>query len=143
MQSAQGSFTPAVDSSIIADVAYVQGAADRKGVRILDARAPEFYLGLNAGQMPRAGHIPGARNIPFSSLTGELTTQREQGKIAKLFAQAGAAKGDTVVTYCHIGMQASLLYLAARRLGFDAKIYDGSFEEWSKKSELPVVVGRP
>ncbi len=143
VQAGGGNFTPSVDSSIVADVAFVQGAADRKGVRILDARAPEFYLGTSAGQMPRAGHIPGARNVPFSSLTSELTTQREQGKVARLFTQAGVAKGDTVVTYCHIGMQASLLYLAARRLGYDAKIYDGSFEEWSKRSDLPVVVGKP
>lgn len=142
VQPTTGTFTPAVDASIIADVAYVQGAADRKGVRILDARAPEFYLGTSAGTMPRAGHIPGARNVPFSSLTTELTLQREQGKVARLFAQAGVAKGDTVVTYCHIGMQGSLLYLAARRLGFNARLYDGSFEEWSKRSELPVVVGK-
>ena len=135
---ARGSFTPAIDSSIVADIAYVQGAADRQGVRLLDARAPEFYLGTSAGQMPRAGHIPGARNVPFSSLTGELTTLREEGKVRRLFAAAGVAKGDTVVTYCHIGMQASLLYLTARRLGYDARMYDGSFEEWSKRPELPV-----
>ena len=134
----RGTFTPALDTSVIADVAYMQEAADRRGVRILDARAPEFFLGVSAGQMPRGGHIPGARNVPFSSLTGELTTQRDAGKVRRLFEEAGAAKGDTVVTYCHIGMQASLLYLAARRLGYDARMYDGSFEEWSKRGELPV-----
>lgn len=134
----RGSFTPAIDSSVVADIAYVQAARDRKGVRILDARAPEFYVGASAGQMPRAGHIPGARNVPFSSLTGELTTQRDEGKVRRLFAAAGVASGDTVVTYCHIGMQASLLYLAARRLGLDARMYDGSFEEWSKRPELPI-----
>jgi thiosulfate/3-mercaptopyruvate sulfurtransferase len=55
-----------------------------------------------------------------------------------LFRDAAVASKDTVVTYCHIGMQASLLYLTARRLGFEAKLYDGSFEEWSRRSELPV-----
>jgi thiosulfate/3-mercaptopyruvate sulfurtransferase len=90
--------------------------------------------------MPRAGHIPGAANIPFSQLTGELTQLRDEPKLSRLFAAAGVKQGDTVVTYCHIGMQASLLYFAARRLGYNARIFDGSFEEWSKKAELPVVV---
>lgn len=139
---ARGSFTPRVDTSVVADAAYVGAAATRAGVKILDARAPEFFLGESAGRMPRAGRIPGARNVPFSTLTGELTTQREEGEVRRLFTQAGVAAGDTVVTYCHIGMQASLLYLAARRLGFDARMYDGSFEEWSRKSELPVVTGK-
>jgi thiosulfate/3-mercaptopyruvate sulfurtransferase len=132
-----GSFTPRVDSTVVADLAFVQGAAEQKNVRILDARAPEFYLGHSPGQMPRAGHIPGAKNVPFSSLTSELTTQRDEGKVRRLFAQAGVGAGDTVVTYCHIGMQASLLYLAARRLGLNARIYDGSWEEWSKNAALP------
>ena len=82
--------------------------------------------------------VPNARNVPFSSLTGELTRLRDEGKIRKLFAAAGVTKGDTVVTYCHVGLQASLLYFAARRLGFEAKVYDGSFEDWSKRPELPV-----
>jgi thiosulfate/3-mercaptopyruvate sulfurtransferase len=44
-----------------------------------------------------------------------------------------------VATYCHIGQQASLLYFVARYLGYDAHLYDGSFEDWSHRSELPVV----
>jgi thiosulfate/3-mercaptopyruvate sulfurtransferase len=133
-----GSFTPRLANNV-ADVAWVQANSAAKGVALLDARAPEFYLGYSAGAMPRAGHIPNARNIPFSSLTGELSQFREAGKVRKLFEAAGVAKGDTVVTYCHIGLQASLLYFTARRLGFEAKVYDGSFEEWSKKPELPIV----
>lgn len=137
---ARGTFTPNVDASVIADIGWVSQNTGSNGVRILDARAPEFYLGYSPGQMPRAGHIPGAVNIPFSQLTGELTQLRDEPKLSRLFAAAGVKKGDTVVTYCHIGMQASLLYFAARRLGYNARIFDGSFEEWSKKSELPVVV---
>jgi thiosulfate/3-mercaptopyruvate sulfurtransferase len=51
---------------------------------------------------------------------------------------AGVSTGDTVVTYCHVGMQASLVYVAARSAGFPTKLYDGSFEEWSGRAELPV-----
>jgi thiosulfate/3-mercaptopyruvate sulfurtransferase len=90
--------------------------------------------------MPRAGHIPGAANVPFSSLTSEVTTMRDESRLRGLFEAAGAARGDTVVTYCHVGLQASLLYFNARRLGYAARIYDGSFEDWSRRSELPVVV---
>lgn len=134
-----GSFTPRVDASVIADVTWLSQNTNTPGVRILDARAPEFYLGYSPGQMPRAGHIPGAANVPFSQLTGELTQLRDEPKLSRLFAAAGVKPGDTVVTYCHIGMQASLLYLAARRAGLNARIYDGSWEEWSKKAELPIV----
>lgn len=136
----RGAFTPRIDPSVIADIEYVRANGATAGVSILDARTPEFYLGYSAGQMPRAGHIPGAKNVPFSTLTAELTQLRDEPKLSRVFAAAGVKKGDTVVTYCHIGMQASLLYFAARRLGYDARIFDGSFEEWSKRTDLPVVV---
>ncbi|MEP7382513.1 MAG: rhodanese-like domain-containing protein [Gemmatimonadota bacterium] len=135
-----GHFTPKVDPSVIADIDWVSANTTTRGVSILDARTPEFYLGYSPGQMPRAGHIPGAKNVPYSQLTGELTTLRAEPKLRHAFASAGVQAGDTVVTYCHIGMQASLLYYAARRLGYHARIFDGSWEEWSKKAELPVVV---
>jgi thiosulfate/3-mercaptopyruvate sulfurtransferase len=58
--------------------------------------------------------------------------------LRQLFNAAGVQKGDSVTTYCHIGQQASLLYFVARYLGFDAHLYDGSFEDWSHRPELPV-----
>jgi len=135
-----GVFTPKVDSTVFADIDWLQRNTSTKGVAIVDARTPEFYLGYSAGQMPRAGHIPGARNIPFSTITGELTQLRDEPKLSRIFAAAGVQRGDTVVTYCHIGMQASVAYLAARRLGFAARLFDGSFEEWSKRQDLPVIL---
>jgi thiosulfate/3-mercaptopyruvate sulfurtransferase len=137
----KGSFTPQPFDNVV-DAAWITQNQSRSGVRVLDARAPEFHQGLSAGSTVRPGRIRGARNVPFSSLTGELTTFRDQGKIRRLFEQAGVMKGDTVVTYCHIGLQASLLYTAARSLGIPVRIYDGSFEDWAKRSELPVEKGR-
>ena len=56
-----------------------------------------------------------------------------------LLNAASVKRGDSITTYCHIGQQASLLYFVARYLGYDAHVYDGSFEDWSQRSELPVV----
>lgn len=134
-----GSFTPRLDDNVV-DAAWISANGQKAGTKVLDARAPEFYLGVSPGATARAGHIPGAANLPFTSLTSELTTMRESGKIRRLFEQAGVGKGDSVVTYCHIGMQASLLYFAARTLGIPVRIYDGSWEDWAKRSELPIVV---
>jgi thiosulfate/3-mercaptopyruvate sulfurtransferase len=85
--------------------------------------------------MPRAGRIPGATNIPFSTL---LSGDRKLLPAADLKAKLGGGKGE-FVSYCHIGQQATLTYFAARYLGLKPKLYDGSFQDWSSRPELPVV----
>lgn len=140
VSTAAAVFTPRVADALVVDHSWVQANNAKAGVAILDARAPEFFLGYSPGQMPRPGHIPGARNVPFGSLTTELTQLRDEGRVRRLFREAGVAAGDTVVTYCHIGLQASLLYLTARRLGYEARLYDGSFEDWSRRTDLPLTV---
>jgi thiosulfate/3-mercaptopyruvate sulfurtransferase len=48
-----------------------------------------------------------------------------------------------VVAYCHIGQQATAVLFAARTLGHPVRLYDGSFEDWSRRTELPVEGGTP
>ena len=55
---------------------------------------------------------------------------------------AGATSGKRVIRYCHIGQQASVVYFAARLLGRDVRLYDVSWDEWSRLSELPIETGR-
>ena len=135
----RGSFTPRPNAKLVVDAAWVSANLNKPGVAILDARAAKFYTGAEAGQMPRAGHIPSARNIPFSSVVEDPTNKFKSVEALRgLFNAAGVKQRDTVATYCHIGQQASLLYFVARYLGYEAHLYDGSFEDWSHRPELPV-----
>jgi thiosulfate/3-mercaptopyruvate sulfurtransferase len=87
--------------------------------------------------MPRAGHIPEARSVPFHSLLDEQRRFKPESVLRQLF---GVSRG-AVATYCHIGQQATVPYFAARYLGLDARLYDGSFQDWSSKPGLPVATG--
>ena len=135
---ASGKLTPRPNAKLVVDAAWVNAKLNKPGVMILDARAAKFYTGEEVGRMPRGGHIPGAKSIPFSSLVEDSNKFKSSETLRQLFNAAGVKKGDSVTTYCHIGQQASLLYFVARYLGYDAHLYDGSFEDWSHRPELPV-----
>jgi thiosulfate/3-mercaptopyruvate sulfurtransferase len=55
-----------------------------------------------------------------------------------MIAAAGVQPTDRVVTYCHVGPQASLLFVAAKSIGLKASLYDGSFEDWSSRPDTPI-----
>ena len=75
--------------------------------------------------------------MPFSDTVDQANRLKPAAELQKLFADAGVEPGDTVVAYCHIGQQATQVILAARTLGLKVLLYDGSFEEWSRK-DYPV-----
>jgi thiosulfate/3-mercaptopyruvate sulfurtransferase len=133
-----GSFTPHPNAKLVVDAAWVSSNINKSGVAILDARDAKFYTGESAGNMPRAGHIPSAKSIPFATLVEESNKFKSPEALRALFQTAGVKPKDSVATYCHIGQQASLLYFVARYLGYDAHLYDGSFQDWSNKADLPV-----
>jgi thiosulfate/3-mercaptopyruvate sulfurtransferase len=138
-----GVLTPRPRKELVVDAAWVNANLSNPNVRIVDARAPQFYTGAEVGRMPRGGHVPNAKNIPFSSVVDESNKLKSAGALADLFKIADVPTGKKVATYCHIGQQASLLYFVARYLGYDAHIYDGSFEDWSNRKELPVEKSAP
>lgn len=140
-QVRRGTLRLTPNPALVADAAVAQRAARAKGFVLIDARAPVFYSGPAHGTQ-RAGHIPGAKNVPFTTLVDEGLMVRDRQALAAEFAKAGVQPGDTIVAYCHIGQQATSILLAARLLGHPVKLYDGSFDEWSSRRDLPVEGGR-
>lgn len=135
---APGHFTPHPHPELVADAEYVKAHLDDHAVRIVDARDTSFYNGRETRQ-GRNGHIPGAASLYFGRVVDSTGRFLNPVQLKAVFADAGVKPGQTVVTYCHIGQQASFVWFAARYLGYQAKLYDGSFQDWAARSELPVV----
>jgi thiosulfate/3-mercaptopyruvate sulfurtransferase len=113
------------------------------GMRIVDARDAVFYNDERDNQMPRGGHIASAVSLPFSTMTNADGTLRPRAELEQLVRAAGISAEETITTYCHIGVQASWMYLLLRVLDRDVRMYDGSFDEWSRDASLPVEGAKP
>jgi len=147
-QKRQSSLTSLRLEPVIVDAAYVKAHVGDAGISVVDGRAPVFYDGTQAGggrEHPhRSGHIAGAKSVPYNSLYTEDGYLRPTAELQSLFAKAGVAPTDTVIGYCHIGLQATAMLFAARVLGHPVRLYDGSFEDWSAHpaAAFPVEVAK-
>lgn len=138
---APGHLNIALMPSIIVGADYMTSHRNAAHVRLIDARDSVFYSGPGSAHR-HAGHIPGAANIPFGSLIEDSSNIfLPIDSLEMKFRAAGVVPGDTVVAYCHVGQQATVVLFAARLLGHPVKLYDGSFQDWSLRN-LPTEGGR-
>lgn len=111
---------------------------------ILDARAPERYQGLTEPIDARAGHIPGARNAPLSGnlrATDDYRFSSSEDLRAR-YDTMGANSADEIVAYCGSGVYAAANIFALHLAGYEnTRLYAGSFSEWSRDPDLPVITG--
>lgn len=135
---AEGSFVPSAKTNLVVTSDWLKDNLENRAITVVDARASQYYSGTGGG-MPRPGHIPNAVNIPFSSFVDSTNKLKDPTSLRAIFQQAGVKEGTRVISYCHIGQQATMVYFVAKYLGYEARVYDGSFEEWSGRKDLPLV----
>lgn len=129
-------FTPRLRPSLIALITQVEAITKDRSSFLVDARLPQFYNGQGGGY-PRPGRIPTAVNVPLNTVSAN-GFMKPASELKVLFDQAGVNGSKPVVTYCHIGQQATVLWFVATMLGLDARMFDGSFQEWSGRADLPL-----
>ena len=125
-------FTPRTNPSVRASLAEVSGAS---GLQLVDTRSREEYKGETETD-ERPGHIPGAVNIVWQELVGQdgqLICSEE--KVQKVLDEAGISQNEPIVAYCQVGARAAVAYQAFRRLGYDVRLYDGSYAGWEQSGQ--------
>ncbi|HZD05037.1 MAG TPA: rhodanese-like domain-containing protein, partial [Longimicrobiales bacterium] len=117
------------------------------GLPLVDVRSPAEFTGeiIAPPGLPetaqRGGHIPGARNIPWSRAVAEDGTFRPAAQLRQLYATEHDVTEDAhVITYCRIGERSAHSWFVLRHLlGYpDVRNYDGSWTEWGNLVGVPI-----
>ncbi|HEX3095341.1 MAG TPA: sulfurtransferase [Candidatus Angelobacter sp.] len=126
---------------ILVDTAAMRDLAQKpEAVTVLDARPTKEFTGEQLSEdVTKAGHIPSATSLYWMDMlvSRENPILKPEAELRRMYAEAHAAPGRKLVTYCRTGMQSSFDYFVAKYLGYEPSMYDASFFEWSLKN-LPV-----
>jgi thiosulfate/3-mercaptopyruvate sulfurtransferase len=139
--AAVGELHPQLNQDIIATTDWLDNNLDNTDVVIVDARGQEAYAGTYKDKrLAKHGHITGALNIFYWDLMAERkpVVFKRTDQLESLFSANGMKPGAIVVPYCDTGIFAAHVYFVAKHLGYDARFYDASFQEWIRDDTRPV-----
>jgi thiosulfate/3-mercaptopyruvate sulfurtransferase len=117
------------------------------GKALVDVRSPQEYrgellamVGYEQEGAQRAGHIPGAKSIPWSRAVNPDGTFKSPEELRALYESQGVTPDKRVVAYCRIGERSShTWFVLTQLLGYkDVKNYDGSWTEWGSLVGVPI-----
>jgi thiosulfate/3-mercaptopyruvate sulfurtransferase len=137
-----------VDDAIRARREQVLEAQNAGSHRLVDVRSPQEYSGELIA-MPgyeqegaqRAGHIPGAKSVPWAQAVREDGTFKPREELEDLYTTKGVIAGDTpVIAYCRIGERSAHTWFVLHELlgRDDVRNYDGSWTEWGNLVDVPI-----
>ncbi len=124
----------------------IAAAEKRSDVQLVDIRSADEYNGkVFAPQgvqelAVRAGHVPGAVNVPWGQAVAADGTFKSAEELKKVYGAVGIDGSKPIITYCRIGERSSHTWFALKKiLGYDVRNYDGSWTEYGNAVGVPVV----
>jgi thiosulfate/3-mercaptopyruvate sulfurtransferase len=124
--------------------------ANDRSKNLVDVRSPDEFSGkllapahLPQEQSQRAGHIPGALNVPWSKTANEDGTFKKDEELTALYAEQGLDTSKETIAYCRIGERSSHTWFVLQEiLGHkNVKNYDGSWTEYGSLVGVPIELG--
>ena len=140
---------PATDESLRAYRKEIESLLGKSSKNLVDVRSPDEFTGKIIAPpgmtetAQRAGHIPGAKNIPWVKSVNDDGTFKTADELRSLYTQAGIDLGKATVSYCRIGERSSHTWFVLKYLlgVSDVKNYDGSWTEWGNLVGAPIEIG--
>lgn len=109
---------------------------------LIDARTPDRYQGVTEPMDSRAGHIPGAVNIPTHTFLDESEHFLPPETIRQMLADVGVTDGSDTAVYCGSGVHACHALAAMEVAGLEVgRLYPGSWSQWSAERSRPLAIG--
>ncbi|HET7657707.1 MAG TPA: sulfurtransferase [Bacillales bacterium] len=132
-------FHPQLQAEMALSIEEVKEEMGKENVLLVDSRAPERYSGETEPMDKKAGHIPGAANFFWKDNVGENGKWKSSQDISERF---NAVKDKDLIVYCGSGVTANANLLALKAIGIDARLYIGSWSDWSSYEDNPVETGK-